>query len=277
MKDVGGGGAAAGRSGIRAVGDIDMRHVNGALRTDTKQTIAATIRADGRPSNGSLGTPSRGGGETKTILLIHSSTLVRQALAVALRHLAGFEVATAGHVSGAIDQATALQPQVALLDVNGGSPAITTAVRMIVGASPATRVVVTGLGESEADIMAVIEAGAIGYVVRDALLDDVVGAVEAALDAGFVAPPRVVTSAFRRLAQLRKAVVPEALPGATRMTRREREILALICHNLCNKEIAVRLHLETATVKNHVHNLLTKLGMHSRHDAARHPDIADLL
>jgi DNA-binding NarL/FixJ family response regulator len=186
-------------------------------------------------------------------------------------------VATAGHVPGAVDQATTLQPQVALLDVNSGSPAITTAVRMIVGASPATRVVVTGLGESDADIMAVIEAGAIGYVVRDALLDDIVGAVEAALDDGFVAPPRVVTSAFRRLAQLRKAVVPEALPGATRMTRREREILALICHNLCNKEIAVRLHLETATVKNHVHNLLTKLGMHSRHDAARHPDIADLL
>jgi two-component system, NarL family, nitrate/nitrite response regulator NarL len=254
-----------------------MGHVNKPLRADSKTTAAATIRAEGRPFNRSLEEPPGGEVELKTILLIHPSTLVRQALAIALRHLAGLEVATAGHVTGAVDQATALQPQVALLDVNSGAPAITTAVRMIVGASPGTRVVVTGLRDCDADIMAVIEAGAVGYVVRDTPLEDLVGAVKAALDDDFVAPPRVVTSAFRRLAQLRKAVVPEALPGAIRLTRREREILALICHNLCNKEIAVRLHIETPTVKNHVHNVLTKLGMHSRHEVARHPDVADLL
>lgn len=236
----------------------------------------ATVRGEAQPFNRSLERRPWGEGEMGTVLLIHRSIFFRQALAVALRHLAGLEVVTAEHVTSAVDRANALQPQVAMLDVSSASPAITTAVRMIVGVWPTTCVVVTGLGDSEAEIIAVIEAGAIGYVVKDAPLDDLVDAVKAALGDHFVAPPRIVASAFRRLAQLRKAVVPEGLPGATRLTRREREILALISSGMCNKEIAVRLHIETPTVKNHVHNILAKLGMHSRYEVARHPDIANV-
>jgi DNA-binding NarL/FixJ family response regulator len=245
-----------------------------------KVSIEAPLGGNGHVNGHVNGSPADHSGprpDVKTILVIHPSTPFRQALAVALRHLAGLDVTTAGHVIGAIEPANTLQPEVVMLDVNAGAPAVATAVKMLVRASPATRVVVTGLGDCDADIMAVIEAGAIGYVVRDAPLDDLVAAVKAALDDHCVAPPRVVTSAFRRLAQLRRAVAPEALPGATRLTRREREILTLISGNLCNKEIAVRLNIETPTVKNHVHNILTKLGLHSRHEAARHPDIATLL
>jgi len=107
------------------------------------------------------------------------------------------------------------------------------------------------------------EAGAAGYITVD---DSVARAVERILSAqrGEVdATPDVAARLLARLSELHTA-----LPRVQTLTRREREIADLVGAGLSNKEIAARLHIEVATVKNHVHNVIAKSGACERHGAA---------
>jgi len=143
-------------------------------------------------------------------------------------------------------------------------------VRLITRAFPDCRILVVGIPHQEHVILAYIEAGACAYVPEEETIERVLESLPGVLRGEAFVAPELAPALIARLTRLRQAYVePESL--GTRLealTPRQREILALIAHNLSNQQIADRLLIELGTVKNHVHNILDKLSMESRHQAA---------
>ena len=138
--------------------------------------------------------------------------------------------------------------------------------------TPKVKVVAITLGETEAEVIELAEAGVAGYVLPDGSLDDLIIAVESAVRGELYCPPRVAFTLLRRLGAM-AAALREDEEKATHsplraLTGREREILQLVDEGMTNKAIARRLVIELATVKNHVHNILKKLHVHTRIDAS---------
>jgi len=132
-------------------------------------------------------------------------------------------------------------------------------------AAVGTPVVVFAVAEEdEAEVLACAEAGVAGFVARDATLEELTATLQTALRGDVRCSPRVAALVIRRVAVLASSRAPEGLP----LTRREMEIADLLDLGLSNKEIGSRLGIETATVKNHVHNVLEKLRVHRRGEAA---------
>jgi DNA-binding NarL/FixJ family response regulator len=129
-----------------------------------------------------------------------------------------------------------------------------------------TRVVVFSVPETEHHVVECVEAGAASYVARDGSLEDLIAAVRGALRGELYCKPRVAAMLSRRLAAVVRSR-DHGVFGAS-LTDREREIVELIEQGLSNKEIASRLSIRLATVKNHVHSILEKLNVHRRGAAA---------
>lgn len=202
------------------------------------------------------------------VVIISSIRLYREGLAEVLSQQADIDVVgTLGYPPLGVEALADLRPDVVLMDL--GSREGLATLRQVAHGGPEIRIVALGLPETEGYVVACAEAGAAGYVPREATLDDLVRAIRAAERGEARCSPRVAAGLFRRLARWGRSD-PGAEPdgAAIRLTRREREIAGLIELGLSNKEIAVRLGIELATVKNHVHNLLEKLRVHRRGEAA---------
>lgn len=199
------------------------------------------------------------------VLIVAEVRLYREGLAQMLRAERGIEVAaTAAGADEAVRALRRLEPDVVLLDL--AMPDNTWLVRAIVAAVPGTRIVALAVPEAENEVLACAEAGVAGYVTSDASIEDVVAAVESAARGEVLASPRMVATLFERIATLALESSPESIES--RLTARELEILDLIDQGLSNKEIARRLTIELSTVKNHVHNILDKLKVSRRSEAA---------
>jgi two-component system nitrate/nitrite response regulator NarL len=125
-------------------------------------------------------------------------------------------------------------------------------------------VVVLGAPEDEGQVIALAELGVLGFVEREASLDELVASVVNAAQGEASFPTRIATTLLRRVSsggtRLRS-------PDVSALTVREGQVVQLIAEGLSNKEIAARLGIEVATVKNHVHNILEKLDVNRRLDA----------
>ena len=141
------------------------------------------------------------------------------------------------------------------------------AARTIRQATAGAGLVALAAPEDDGSVIACAEAGVAAFVARDATLDELVAATRAVARGELPAhSPRIAAALLRRVAD--GARPPEHAVLAP-LTSRERQIVALIDEGLSNKEIAARLCIELSTVKNHVHNLLEKLGARGRAEAAR--------
>jgi DNA-binding NarL/FixJ family response regulator len=132
------------------------------------------------------------------------------------------------------------------------------------------KVLVIGLPESESMILEYVSAGAAGYVLQDVPVDQLLDNVRAIHEDKALISPTVASALMNRLAELSRITSQHELnPEAYELlTPREREVLALIGENLTNQQIGDKLFIEVGTVKNHVHNILKKLGVNSREEAA---------
>jgi len=171
-------------------------------------------------------------------------------------------VGTAANRADALDVLAACTPDVVVLDMTEQSADL---VRAIAQAAPDVKTIAFAVTGDEREIVAFAEAGVSGYVALDAPMDDLANAIVGVMRGDVCCPPLVAATLLHHIgggASGRVARAPEGL------TSREAEVLVLIEDGLSNKEIAVRLHIEVATVKNHVHHLLEKLHVATRVEAA---------
>jgi two-component system nitrate/nitrite response regulator NarL len=166
-------------------------------------------------------------------------------------------VARAGDWGACVDAASELAPDAILLDL-----ALAPRLDDVRSLAPATVVALAVDGADE--VLACGEAGACGYVTVDDTVAQAVERILAAVRGEVDAAPDVAARLLARVGELH-AALPPRVDG---LTRREREIAELLGAGLSNKEIAARLHIEVATVKNHVHNIIGKSGAGDRRDAA---------
>jgi DNA-binding NarL/FixJ family response regulator len=156
-----------------------------------------------------------------------------------------------------------------LVHAGGGAGSAADRVRALKARHPESEVVALGLEESEEAILQVIEAGAGGYALKSASLEEVLATVESVHEGRTVCSPRVMGAVFDRVRRLAwdRPTPPAGRPE--RLSAREEEVLGMLAAGLSNKEIAHRLGITLCTVKNHVHNILDKLHVRDRRAAVR--------
>jgi len=205
-------------------------------------------------------------------LIAGRSRVHREALALALSQARRVRVlGTASHREEILARLVEAPPDIVLVDF--AMPEAATIVAEIRRRTPSVKVVAITLGETEAEVIQLAEAGVAGYVLPDGSLDDLIIAVESAVRGELYCPPRVAFTLLRRVGAIALGSVTAskeqaALSPVHELTGREREILQLVDQGMSNKQIARHLGIEVATAKNHVHNILQKLHVHRRIDAS---------
>ncbi|WP_329474774.1 response regulator transcription factor [Kribbella sp. NBC_01484] len=189
------------------------------------------------------------------VLLADDHPVVRAGLRAVLGTEADIEVvAETATAEDAVARAAQGDIDVVLMDIQFGKGMNgAEATAAIAGHTPAPRVLIVTTYDSDADILPAIEAGATGYLLKDAPPEDLAAAVRTAAAGRTTLASSV---ADRLMARLRT-------PG-TALTRRETEVLALVAEGLSNQAIGQRLHLTEGTVKSHLARIYTKLGVDSR-------------
>ena len=176
-------------------------------------------------------------------------------------------VGEAGTVAEAISGIRSTKPAVVLLDVHmpdGGGLAVLAGVAAEV---PDTRFLALSISDAAEDVIAVIRAGAKGYVTKTISADDLAAAVQRVADGDVVFSPRLagfVLDAFRDA-----PIAPSVDPDLDQLTPREREVLRLLARGYAYKEIAAELYISIKTVETHASNVLRKLQLSSRHQLTR--------
>jgi two-component system, NarL family, nitrate/nitrite response regulator NarL len=173
-------------------------------------------------------------------------------------------VGTAATGKAALARMAESRPEVVLLEMELSDAAET--IHAVVHSPDPPPVLALGMLNSDDCIVACLEAGAAGYVDRDASLDELLERLESAARGEMRCSPTVAASLARRLATVVDGASDERQQA--QLTRRESEIVALIELGLSNKQIARRLFIEVSTVKNHVHHILEKLNVSRRGEAA---------
>jgi two-component system, NarL family, nitrate/nitrite response regulator NarL len=173
-------------------------------------------------------------------------------------------VGTAASDFEALGCTIGLRPDVVLLDME--LPGAARLLRAVVWEPSAPKVIALGMEESDAGLVACIEAGASGWVPRDGSLDQLVARIHSAARGEIDCSPRLAGRLAERVAKL--AVQAGGAESDPRLTGRESEIVALIEEGLSNKQIAGRLSIELSTVKNHVHRIIEKLNVSRRGEVA---------
>lgn len=191
--------------------------------------------------------------------------LFREALVMNLKRLQVFEVIGAEELSRAgVARVLDQQPDSVILDV--GAPESFATARLLRVSLPRVSVVAFAVTENEHLILACAEAGIAGYVGRDGSEQDIVAAVECALRGELYCSKRIAGILSRHIAAV--SAQSSQLDQHPALTEREHQVLKLIVEGMSNKEIGRALQICDATVKNHVHNVLTKLHVHRRGEAA---------
>lgn len=200
-----------------------------------------------------------------TLLILSHVRFIREALSdVFARDGSGTVLGQCAELAEAMFLATTLRPDVLLLDAH--FPDGLAAVRKIQATAPEIRVVAFAISETEDSIIAWAQAGIAGYVPSTASLSDISAKLALIVDGAQSCEARVAAGLLRRIAQT-GSVQPKRM--VTPLTARERQIVTMISAGLSNKEIARRLNIGVGTTKSHVHNLLGKLNVQRRTQAAR--------
>ena len=217
-------------------------------------------------------------GEPIRIFIVDDLRLLREGLVSLLAEQEDITViGAAASGNKALEKITELRPEVALIDIGVPGKDGLTVTQALRREAPEVKVFILGVLDLTDDIMACIEAGAAGYVLKEASFDYLVDTIRAVHRGESFCSPRMAASLFSRIAELASAHQPRLPQRSLKLTARELDIIHEIAHGLSNKEIAQRLFIEPQTVKNHVHNILDKLQLHTRLEAVHYARERNLL
>lgn len=200
-------------------------------------------------------------------LLVSGHRLFRECLAGRLAAGGEAEVREVDDLAAAGPLLAAAPADVVVADLPAPDDLRCTQLGTLVGRFPSLKVVVLGGSESEDDYLRWIESGAIGYLLQDSSLDELLEAVERAYRGELHCPPGVGYRLFSRLGDLAGERRRRQRVEALSLSPRELEVLEMVADRMTNREIAERLCLSVYTVKNHVHRILHKLEVGDRKEA----------
>ncbi|MBK3581234.1 response regulator transcription factor [Streptomyces sp. MBT65] len=194
-----------------------------------------------------------------SVLIVDDHPVVRDGLRGMFESAPGFRVlGEAANGVEAVQRAAALDPDVILMDLRMPGGGGVDAIRELTRRAARAKVLVLTTYDTDSDTLPAIEAGATGYLLKDAPRDELFTAVRAAAQGRTVLSPAV---ASRLVSAVRS---PQSTPGNEALSAREREVLALVAKGTSNREIARELFISEATVKTHLTHLYGKLGVKDR-------------
>ena len=198
------------------------------------------------------------------VLVVDDHFVVRKGVCALLADAEGIEVVgEAGDGEQAIEETRRLEPRVILMDLRLPGIDGAAATRAILSEQPEVGVVALTGTDVEEEVLAAIEAGAMGYLAKTSPREDFVKAIRRVAHGEAWLPPRLTR---RLLAHVK----PRAKEPAEELTEREREVLGLMARGWSNRQIAQELGIADITVRTHVSHVLGKLGVSNRVEAALH-------
>ena len=206
------------------------------------------------------------GTDVLRVMLVDDHDLFRTGLRNLLEEQGVQIVAEASDGAAALTLVTEFAPDVVVMDLNMPGMNGIEATREVVRVAPLTRVVVLTISDQDEDVMDAILAGACGYLLKDSSIQDLMQGIRAASIGEALISPHIAAKVLQRI---RATGVPtEAGVSKPELSDRETEVLRLIANGKDNAQIAEDLHISPKTVKNHISNILMKLQIENRIQAA---------
>jgi DNA-binding NarL/FixJ family response regulator len=201
------------------------------------------------------------------ILLVDDHDLFRTGLRNLLEEQGVHVVGEAAAGAEALKLTRELAPDVIVMDLNMPGMSGVEATRHITAVAPLTRVLVLTISDQDSDVMDAILAGACGYLLKDASIQELMRGIESAAHGESLISPHIAAKVLQRVrATSSSPAIAETI--RSELSDREIEVLKLIANGKDNAQIAAELHISPKTVKNHISNILMKLQIDNRIQAA---------
>jgi len=212
------------------------------------------------------------------LLLIEDNRLLRDGILAILKPQKDILIiAASGDGKDTLAKIRVLKPNVVLLDLGLRNQNSLHVVEIVKKDFPEAKIIVMDLAPVQADILQYVKAGANGFILKDASLNDFLITIRNVSEGATVLPPLLVDSLFSQIVDHAVREGKLKLNGAVKMTKREREVIALLGEGMSNKEIGQKMHVSTYTVKSHIHNIMEKLALHTRLEIANYSYSSDTL
>jgi DNA-binding NarL/FixJ family response regulator len=201
------------------------------------------------------------------VLVVDDHDLFRTGLKTLLEEQGVNVVGEAANGQTAIRMVSELAPDVVVMDLNMPGLTGVETTRKLAGIAPLTRVVVLTISADDEDVMDAVMAGACGYLLKDSSIQELIMGITAAAGGESLISPQIAAKVLRRL-RAQSSSVDAAETIRAELSDREIEVLKLIANGKDNAQIARELFISPKTVKNHISNILMKLQIENRIQAA---------
>ena len=212
-----------------------------------------------------------------SILVIEDNRLLRDGIASILKKQTDMRVvASVGNGENILLMMDKVKPNIILLDLGLRNQNSLQIVKLSKMHFLETKIIVMDLIPLQADVFEFVEAGVSGFILKDASITEFLKTIRSVYQGMRVLPAHLTGSLFSQIVEHAiNGSKPSVIIESVRMTKREKQVIALIADGATNKEIAQKIHLSTYTVKSHVHNILEKLALSTRVQIAKHAHFSE--
>lgn len=205
------------------------------------------------------------------LLLIEDNHLLRDGIFLILKPQKDIIIlAASGDSRDTFAKIKQLKPNVVLLDLGLRSQNSLHVVEIVKQDFPQAKIIVMDLAPVQADILQYVKAGASGFILKDASLNDFLRTIRTVSEGATVLPSLLVDSLFSQIVEHAIREGKSKLNEAVKMTKREREVIGFLGDGMSNKQIGQKIRISTYTVKSHIHNIMEKLALHTRLEIANY-------